>query len=90
MTKAIFKVVPCVGKAEEQRVFLHSVYICTPLRGKEVGNMGSQKLCGKHNSQELFPKWGRLDESGERGREGEERVANHLSSVFPLSQLSAP
>lgn len=30
MTKAIFKVVPCVGKAEEQHVFVHSVYICTP------------------------------------------------------------
>lgn len=24
MTKAIFKVVPCVGRAEEQRVFVHS------------------------------------------------------------------
>lgn len=52
MTKTVFRIVPCVGKAGK-------LSLCTgtsPLRGRVVGNRGSQKLHGQCNSQELFPK----------------------------------
>lgn len=50
MTKIVFRIVPCVGKAGK----LSPCAGTNPLRGRAVGNMGSQKLHGQCNSQELF------------------------------------
>lgn len=46
MTKTVFRIVPCVGKA----VKLSSCIGTSPLRGRAVSNMGSQKLHGHRNS----------------------------------------